>query len=306
MERITILQFTDPICVWCWGNEPVMRALDFLYGSKVRIEYIMGGLIEDISSLYDIKGDKDNAIHHANTIMKRNWRIAAERHGMPVTESDKELFSARYPSSFPQNIAFEAAKRLDSTLSKRFLRLLREATFVHARRTSQIDTLIDLATQAGYNAAAFLDEYTTGNAHADFMQDRMLCRRQGITGFPSYLIKNDDTEIIIGGYQNLNTFHTIIKRLSAGHIRPRRIGPSAANLIDFVKRYGSVYPVEVEILFALDRYQSEMLIKQLIASHKLAAESVGSTYRLTLPPHRPTHQGKEPSRKGKEQMLHKA
>lgn len=306
MERITILQFTDPICVWCWGNEPVMRAIDFLYGSKVRIEYIMGGLIEDISSLYDIKGDKDNAIHHANTLIKRNWRIAAERHGMPVTESDKELFSARYPSSFPQNIAFEAAKRLDSTLAKRFLRLMREATFVHARRTSQIDTLIDLASQAGYDAAAFLDEYTTGNAHADFMQDRMLCRRQGITGFPSYLIKNDDTEVVIGGYQNLNTFHTIIKRLSAGRIRPRRIGPSAANMTDFVKRYGSVYPVEVEILFALDRFQCEALIKQLIASHKLAAESVGDSYRLTLPPHRTPHRAKEQSAKGKGQALREA
>ena len=132
----------------------------------------------------------------------------------------------------------------------------------------------------------------------------MLCRRQGITGFPSYLIKNDDTEIIIGGYQNLNTFHTIIKRLSAGRIKPRRIGPSTANLIDFVKRYDSVYPVEVEILFALDRHQSEMLIKQLIASHKLAAESVGDSYRLILPPHRAPHRAKEQSAKSKELTLH--
>ena len=43
MERITILQFTDPICVWCWGNEPVLRAIEYLYGDKVRIEFIMGG-----------------------------------------------------------------------------------------------------------------------------------------------------------------------------------------------------------------------------------------------------------------------
>ena len=38
MERITILQFTDPICIWCWGNEPVMRAIEYLYGDKIKIE----------------------------------------------------------------------------------------------------------------------------------------------------------------------------------------------------------------------------------------------------------------------------
>lgn len=285
MERITILQFTDPICVWCWGNEPTMRAIEFLYSGKVRIEYIMGGLIEDICSLYDINGEKEAVIKKANAIMKRNWRAAAERHGMPVVESDVELFTERYPSSFPQNIAYETAKRINPSLANRFLRLMREATFVGARRTSQIDTLIDLATQAGYNAAEFLDEYTTGNAHSDFMHDRMLCRRNGITGFPSYLIKNDDTEIILGGYQNLNTFHTIIKRLSSGRIRPRRLGPSIANMLEFVKQYHSIYPIDIETLFALDRFQCEQLIKQLIESHKLVAEKVGSTLRLTLRPH---------------------
>ncbi|MBQ2037270.1 MAG: DsbA family protein, partial [Alistipes sp.] len=181
----------------------------------------------------------------------------------------------------PQNIAYEAAKRVNPLLSKRFLRLMREATFIHGRRTSQIDVILDLATQAGYNAAAFIDEYTTGNAHADFMQDRMLCRRNGITGFPSYLVRNDDTEIIIGGYQNLNTFHTLIKRLSAGRIKPRRIGPSVANMMNFAERYHSIYPVDIEVLFGLDRHQTNLMISQEIASGRLTAEPVGESLRLT-------------------------
>ena len=34
MERITIYQFTDPICVWSWGNEAVIRALRYLYAKR--------------------------------------------------------------------------------------------------------------------------------------------------------------------------------------------------------------------------------------------------------------------------------
>ena len=50
MDKITIYQFTDPTCIWCWGNEPTLRALDYLYGNKIDIEFIMGGLVEDINT----------------------------------------------------------------------------------------------------------------------------------------------------------------------------------------------------------------------------------------------------------------
>ena len=281
MERIIILQFTDPICIWCWGNEPVMRAIEYLYGDKIKIEYIMGGLVEDITTLYALTGEKQEIIKHTNQTIVKNWHTASDKHGMPVVVGDVELFTERYPSSFPQNIAYEAAKRIDSSLANNFLRMLREATFTQCRRTSQIDVILDIATQAGYNAATFIDEYTAGNAHADFMQDRMICRRYGITGFPSYVVRNGDTEVIIGGYQNLNTFHTLIKRLSAGKIKPRRIGPSIANMLDFVNRYQSVYPVEIETVFSLDRYQTDLIISQEIATGQLLAEPVGKSMRLT-------------------------
>lgn len=282
MEKISIYQFSDPVCVWSWGNEPVMQAIDFLYGDKVRIEYIMGGLVEDISSLYDLQGDKEEIIKRANAIMTKSWLMASERHGMPVIVGDTPLFTLRYPSSYPQNIAYEAAKRLDPQRAKIFLRSLREATFTEQRRTSQIDVILDLAEGAGYNRALFLDEYTTGNAQNDFNHDRVLCRRNGITGFPSYMIRNDDTSVIIGGFQNLNTFHSIISRLSSGRIKPRRIGPSIANLMEFLRRYTSVYAVEIETVFSLDRYQTSLMIEELCSAKRLLREEIGNTLRLSI------------------------
>ncbi len=280
MDKITIYQFTDPVCVWCWGNEPTLRAIDFLYGDKVRIEYIMGGLVEDISTLYDFQPSTTDVIKRANDIIARNWVSASSKHGMPVVADKFELFTERYPSSFPQNVAYEAAKRINPQQAKCFLRLMREATFTQSRRTSQIDVLIDLATKAGYDAASFLDEYTTGHAQTAFSHDRMMCRRNGITGFPSYLIKNDDTNIIIGGYQNLSTFNNIISRLSSGRVRPRRIRASKNNIMEFVQRYKTVYPVEIEITFSLDRHQANIIIDDLISLKKLGFDIVGNSRRL--------------------------
>ena len=282
MNKIRIYQFTDPVCVWCWGNEPVIRALEYLYGEKISIEYVMGGLIEDITTLYDLSGPKNTIIERANEIIANNWITASARHGMPVNIEHMSLFSERYPSSFPQNIAYEAAKRINPVLAKKYLRRIREATFLEQRRTSQMDVLVELATEVGFDAAQFIDEYTTGSAPGDFQQERMRCRRNGITGFPSYLIKNDSTKIILGGYQNLSTLHTIIGRLSDGKTKPRKLGPSQANIIDFMRRYQSVYPVEIEVAFSLDRNRTDLILDQLIKAGKIISANVGNGQRLTI------------------------
>ncbi len=282
MEKITIYQFTDPVCIWCWGNEPTMRAIDYLYGSKVDVEYVMGGLVEEITTLYDLSGSTREIIEQANSLTAENWRKASQRHGMPVNTQHFALFSERYPSSFPQNIAYEAARRIDPTMSKRFLRRIREATFIEARRTSQMDVLVELAVEVGFDAARFIDAYTSGEAQGDFSRSRMKCRRYGITGFPSYLIKSGATKITLGGYQNLSTFHAIIGRLSEGRIKPRRLGPSQANIIDFMRRYHRAYPVEIEVTFGLDRSRTDLMINELARSNKLLIESVGNGCRLSI------------------------
>ncbi len=284
MNKITVYQFTDPVCVWCWGNEPVMRAIDYLYGDKIDIEFIMGGLVEDIATLFDDTASDENAAKIADERLRRNWITASARHGMPVKVTDAALFSREQPSSFPQNIAYEAAKRQNPVAAKRFLRRIREATFTEARPTARIDVLIELAAESGLNVTEFVDEYTYGNAQADFMQDRTKCRRNGITGFPSYLIQSEQTRIILGGYQNLGTFHTIIRRLSDGKIKPRKVGPSKANVADFIKRYTTVYPVEIETAFGLDRDRTDAIIDELIADKRITAEPIGDGRRLTAVP----------------------
>ena len=98
MNKITVYQFTDPVCIWCWGNEPVMRAIDYLYGDKVDTEYIMGGLVEDIATLFEDRDSGEDAIASANERMHRNWIAASARHGMPVTADRITLFSREQPS----------------------------------------------------------------------------------------------------------------------------------------------------------------------------------------------------------------
>ncbi len=60
-----VIEFTDPVCTWCWGSEAVLRKLETRFGEQVKISYIMGGLVQDITSFYDsyndIGGDPDRS-----------------------------------------------------------------------------------------------------------------------------------------------------------------------------------------------------------------------------------------------------
>lgn len=277
MDKIFIYQFTDPTCVWSWGNEPELRAIEHLYGDRVEIRYVMGGLVEDITTLFNLEVPKSQIIEQANRLIADDWLAASAIHGMPVVTNDMHLYTEQYSSSYPQNIAYHAARRIDPTAAKIFLRRMREATFTECKRTSQIDVLIELANEAGIESAEFINHYTDSNPQTDFASDRMMCRRNGITGFPSYLIKSDSTYIILCGYQKLSSLQSAISRLSRDKIRPRRIGPSLANLMDFIKRYKRVYPKEIEVCFSLDENQVLLMLNTLSQNHRIHITPIGNS-----------------------------
>jgi hypothetical protein len=32
---VEIIEYTDPYCTWCWGSEPVLRKLLYVYGDQI-------------------------------------------------------------------------------------------------------------------------------------------------------------------------------------------------------------------------------------------------------------------------------
>ena len=43
-DTVEIIEFTDPVCTWCWGSEPKVRKLETVYGDRIRVRYVMGAL----------------------------------------------------------------------------------------------------------------------------------------------------------------------------------------------------------------------------------------------------------------------
>lgn len=275
-DMVEIVQFTDPVCTWCWGSEPLLRTLETRYGSRLKVRFVMGGLVEDISAFYDshhgIGGDPERS----NAAIASHWLEASARHGMPVRTDGFCLFTRDLPSSYPQNIAYKAAQMESEELANRFLRRIREATAAEARQTSQPDVLVELASEAGLDLAQFLNRLADGSAEAAFHEDLRTTSQYGVRGFPTFLIRYGGKEMLVHSYQRYEAFRSLISTLSNGAVQDNVPERTDANILDFVSRYGRVAPVEIRMAFDLSESETGAIIDRLAAHGQVKSTPAGN------------------------------
>jgi len=278
---IEIIEFTDPVCTWCWGSEPVLRKLETRFGEQVKISYIMGGLVQDITSFYDSYNDIGGDPDRSNKNIAKHWVDASERHGMPVRSEGFKLFSKEHPSTYPQNIAYKAAQMQDQALANKFLRRIREASAAEARQTNTTEVLLELASEAGLDIARFLDDFTHGAAQKAFEQDLALTAKYGARGFPSFLLKYGEKEMLVRGYKRYEEFKALIGHLSGGEIQERPVSADEGSIMAFITRYGSVAPIEVQMTFDLGDDELKIVLDSLLNKHLIQKREAGDGYFIS-------------------------
>lgn len=275
---IEIIEFTDPVCTWCWGSEPVLRKLEARFGEQVKISYIMGGLVKDITSFYDSYNDIGGDPDRSNRNIARHWVEASERHGMPVKSEGFKMFSRAHPSTYPQNIAYKAAQMQDPTLANKFLRRIREASAAEARQTNTTEVLLELASEVGLDIARFLDDFTNGPAQRAFEQDLATTAEYGARGFPSFLVKYGEKEMVIRGYQRYEDFKALIGHLSGGEIEEHPVSANEESIMAFIARYGSVAPIEIQMTYDLTNDELKAVIDSLVNKQLIRKREAGNGY----------------------------
>lgn len=278
---IEVIEFTDPVCTWCWGSEPILRMLETRYGSQLKLGYVMGGLVKDISLFYDSHNDIGGNPEQSNNNIAKHWLEASERHGMPVKIDGFKLFSKEYPSTYPQNIAYKAAQMQDEAKANRFLRRMREASAAEARQTNLTDVLVELASEAGLDIARFLDDFSNGNAQKAFEDDLYTTAQYRVHGFPGFLVRYGEKSILLRGYQSYQNFKSVINSLSDGEISEIEVTPNESAVIAFINKYTTVAPVEIRMTFNLSEDELDKLIDRLTEKQQITKRIAGNGYFLS-------------------------
>ena len=266
MERVEITVFADPVCTWCWGSVPVLRAVEHAFGDKVEIEYVMSGMSKDIRSFVNRRLEIGGDIALSNRNMMKAWLEASVVHGMPVLEHGLHLFSEKYTSTFPQNMAYIAAKMCctsnegyNTSRANRYLRRIQEATAVEAMQTAKSEVLADLAAVEGFAPEEFLQILGSDAVKTAFAADRERAKIYDVKDFPTFLIEYEGRETVIRGYTTFASLLQEIEKITDGKLSAKTLKhaehctPTVKNVKNFVDKHHSVYPVEIATAFFMKR-----------------------------------------------------
>lgn len=274
--HLEILAFTDPVCTWCWGSEPVLRKLATWYGDQVHVRYVMGGLVKDIRAFYDSVNGIGGDPERSNLQIARHWLEASARHGMPVRIDGFRLFTTETISTYPQNVAFKAAELTNPALAARYLRRMREASAAEARETGRREVLIELASDIGLDVATFIGYLNDGSAERAFHEDLELTRRYGVRGFPTFVFRVGERELKLGGYQDFSAMQAVIQTLAGSSIQGRPPVKSLDDMLAFLQTYGRAAPVEVSTVFDLNPKELEEMVATLLAQSRIRRVAAGN------------------------------
>ncbi|WP_276274119.1 DsbA family oxidoreductase [Haloarcula litorea] len=263
---VTLTQFTDPMCTWCWGSEPIIRHLQTVYGDQIELRFVMGGLIEDFDDFYDAAND----ISEPGEVGP-HWQEASEHHGMPVdtTIFDEDPAQSTYPAS----IAYVAARQQSRDKGQRYLRRLREAYATEVRNVNRRDEQLEIARSVGLDVSAFETAVDDGSARAEFQEDLAKARESGVRAFPTYHVDGPDGDRRVSGFQ---PFERLDAELRA--VAPSLERAELPEIREFIDRYDTVATQEVAEAYDLNYGETCQVLESLVDDGDIRSEKRGNGY----------------------------
>ncbi len=188
-----LIYFADPMCSWCWGFAPVIRALQERYGNRLPIRLMLGGLAVGTSKALDAKGRQTIRAH---------WDHVADLTGQPFDYGFFEREAFVYDSE-PACRAVVAARRLSAPSAIGFLGHLHRGFYSQNQDVTDGATLSALADGFGIDRDRFEAEFESEDARLETLADFRSTMDSGVDGYPALIAGNrrNGYSYITFGYQ---------------------------------------------------------------------------------------------------------
>ncbi|NES10259.1 DsbA family protein [Pseudomonas laurentiana] len=198
-----LLYVMDPMCSWCWGFAPVAEALIAqAQAAGVPTHLVVGGLRSGSSPL------------DASTrrYILEHWQAVHEATGQ----------SFRIEGAMPEGFVYDTepacralvtARSLDPARAWALLKLIQQAFYERGEDVTRAPQLVELATQAGFERAAFSERFTSAEQRQATAADFVWVQDLGIAGFPTLLAeRNGQLALLTNGYQALDALSPLLGR----------------------------------------------------------------------------------------------
>lgn len=239
----------------------------------------MGGLVADIENFSDPSNQIGGPKWREQ--VAAHWLEASNNHGMPVDiRIWHDTGNGGFTSTYPASIAYKSAQFQNEIKANRFLRMMREGAAAEYKFIQKPEVQAELAGEAGLNSDRLIKDIKSGRAERAFKEELKECRRQGITGFPTFLIRdlNSKEKLILGGYRRFNEFVNAFHELTGDTINPTFPEVNEDSIITFVRKYKKVAEREIQEVFDLSKEDTDKYISLLISERSMVKKKVGNGF----------------------------
>lgn len=198
--RVRVDLLTDPWSVWCWGMEPVRRAIALRFPS-IDWRPLVGGMFPRLPDPRELGFD-----------VERFFAVVHRTTGMPL-----RLDAAsrdRPESTFPACVHVHAVRLLDATKEEAYLRALREAVYLDARNVSRPSVASEIAERVGLDRGEFEEALASGEPMREFQARIQSLTLLGLVGYPTVLVTWRDKTARVHGFQSLPALLGVVEAVS--------------------------------------------------------------------------------------------
>ena len=186
-ERI-LWYIADPMCSWCWGFAPIVKAIKLNYSEYLKIEPVMGGL-RPWTKLEIASEQRAEILSH--------WKAVNRRTGQPFS------FEGAMPEGFiydtePSCRGVAAMALINPELVFSLLESIQFSFYVEQKDVTNPRILAQLAGKIGIDMDSFLQVFESDEAKNKVSIHFNKVRRWGVNSFPTVAVQN------AAGYSILN------------------------------------------------------------------------------------------------------
>ena len=195
-----LIYISDPLCSWCWGFVPSLRAIREKYPSKFQYRFIVGGLRTGTATQ---PLDENLRSHLLNS-----WQEVERRSGQPFNYSFFERKDFLYDTE-PACRAIVTSRHLSPESAFNYNEALQSAFYRSGLDPTNIETFLKVACEIGLEKTAFRESFLSSDmaqqTEGDFKEARIL----GVHGFPSIVVRTDsNTTVVTRGWLPLKALTT--------------------------------------------------------------------------------------------------
>ena len=174
----------DPMCSWCWAFAGVAKQLFSSLPETVTIHRLLGGLAAD---------DEQPMSADMQQHIQQNWRRIEDK--IPAVKFNFDFWHLCQPrrSTYPACRAVIAARLQGDEYDEAMTARIQQAYYKEAKNPSDIDTLVELASDLGLDQNRFRHDLSATGTQQTLMGEIQLSRELHADSFPSLVFKAGDS-----------------------------------------------------------------------------------------------------------------